>query len=108
MTKTIEAVALAYKKENSSNKKVKIPAIRHLLENKKTITEVSEILFKAYNTIKNWRVHWRMIISLSRAFASVSLLRNALSLSMPCLGESLSILSFLLFEEGKPMFDLKS
>ena len=62
MTKTIEAVALAYKKENSPNKKVKIPAIRHLLENKKTITEVSEILFKAYNTIKSWCVHWRMII----------------------------------------------
>ena len=29
-------------------------AIRYLLENKKTITEVSKILFKAYNTIKNW------------------------------------------------------
>ena len=28
--------------------------MRHLLENEKTITEVSEILFKAYNTIKNW------------------------------------------------------
>ena len=28
--------------------------MRHLLENEKTITEVSKILFKAYNTIKNW------------------------------------------------------
>ena len=28
--------------------------MRHLLENGKTITEVSEILFKAYNAIKNW------------------------------------------------------
>ena len=55
-TKTIEEVALAYKKENNPNKKEKILAIRYLLENKKTITEVSKILFKAYNTIKNW---WR-------------------------------------------------
>ena len=42
------------KKENNPNKKVKILAIYHLLENEKTITEVSEILFNAYNTIKNW------------------------------------------------------
>ena len=44
----------AYKKENNPNKKEKILAIRHLLENEKTITEVSKILFKTYNTIKNW------------------------------------------------------
>ena len=56
MTKTTEVVVLAYKKENNPNKKEKILAIRHLLENEKTITEVSKILFKAYNTIKNW---WR-------------------------------------------------
>ena len=56
MTKTIEEVVLAYKKEDNPNKKVKILAICHLLKNKKTITEVSKILFKAYNTIKNW---WR-------------------------------------------------
>ena len=42
------------KKENNLNKKVKILAICHLLENGKTIIEVSEILFNAYNTIKNW------------------------------------------------------
>ena len=42
------------KKESNPNKKVKILAIRHLLKNGKTITEVSKILFKAYNTIKNW------------------------------------------------------
>ena len=42
------------KKENNPNKKVKILAIYHLSENEKTITEVSEILFKAYNTIRNW------------------------------------------------------
>ena len=54
MTKTIEGVVLAYKKEGNPNKKEKILAIRHLLENEKTITEVSKILFKAYNTIKNW------------------------------------------------------
>ena len=47
---------LAYKKENNPNKKEKILAIRHLLENKKTITEVSKIFFMAYNTIRNW---WR-------------------------------------------------
>ena len=54
MTKTTDVVVLAYKKENNPNKKVKILAICHLLKNKKTITEVSKILFKAYNTIKNW------------------------------------------------------
>ena len=54
MTKTIEKVVLVYKKEGNPNKKEKILAIRHLLKNKKTITEVSKILFKAYNTIKNW------------------------------------------------------
>ena len=54
MTKTTEEVVLAYKKENNPNKKVKILAICHLLRNEKTITEVSKILFKAYNTIKNW------------------------------------------------------
>ena len=54
MTKIIEEVVLAYKKEGNPNKKEKILAIRHLLENEKTITEVSKILFKAYNTIKNW------------------------------------------------------
>ena len=54
MTKTTEIVVLAYKKENNPNKKEKILAIRHLLENEETITEVSKILFKAYNTIKNW------------------------------------------------------
>ena len=54
MTKTIEKVVLAYKKEGNPNKKEKILAIRHLLENEKTITEVSKILFKAYNAIKNW------------------------------------------------------
>ena len=54
MTKIIEKVVLAYKKEGNPNKKVKILAICHLLENGKTIIEVSEILFKAYNTIKNW------------------------------------------------------
>ena len=54
MTKTTEVVVLAYKKENNPNKKVKILAICHLLKNGKTITEVSKILFKAYNTIKNW------------------------------------------------------
>ena len=43
-----------YKKEGNPNKKEKILAICHLLRNKKTITEVSKILFKAYNTIKNW------------------------------------------------------
>ena len=47
-------VVLAYKKEGNPNKKEKILAICHLLENEKTITEVSKILFKAYNTIKNW------------------------------------------------------
>ena len=47
---------LAYKKEGNPNKKEKILAIRHLLKNGKTITEVSEILFNAYNAIKNW---WR-------------------------------------------------
>ena len=52
MTKIIEKVVLAYKKEVNPNKKVKILAICHLLENEKTITEVSKILFKAYNTIK--------------------------------------------------------
>ena len=50
----MEEVILAYKKEGNPNKKEKILAIRHLLENEKTITEVSKILFKAYNTIKNW------------------------------------------------------
>ena len=45
---------LAYKKESNPNKKERILAIRHLLENGKTITEVSKILFKAYNAIKNW------------------------------------------------------
>ena len=45
---------LVYKKENNPNKKEKILAIRHLLENGKTITKVSKILFRAYNTIKNW------------------------------------------------------
>ena len=54
MTKTIEGVVFAYKKEGNPNKKEKIFAICHLLENEKTITEVSKILFKAYNTIKNW------------------------------------------------------
>ena len=54
MTKTIEKVVLAYKKEGNPNKKEKILAIRHLLENEKTIAEASKILFKAYNTIKNW------------------------------------------------------
>ena len=54
MIKIIEKVVLAYKKEGNPNKKEKILAIRHLLENEKTITEVSKILFKAYNTIKNW------------------------------------------------------
>ena len=43
-----------YKKESNPNKKVKLLAICHLLKNGKTITEVSKILFKAYNTIKNW------------------------------------------------------
>ena len=42
------------KKRAIQIKKRKVLAIRHLLENKKTITEVSEILFKAYNAIKNW------------------------------------------------------
>ena len=55
MTERMEEVVLAYKKECNPNKKEKILAIRHLLENEKTITEVSEILFKACNTIKNWR-----------------------------------------------------
>ena len=50
----IEEVAIVYKKEGNPNKKEKILAIHHLLENEKTITEVSKILFKAYNTIKNW------------------------------------------------------
>ena len=54
MTKTIEEIVCTYKKESNPNKKEKILAIRHLLENEKTITEVSKILFKAYNTIKNW------------------------------------------------------
>ena len=54
MAKTIVEVVCAYKKESNPNKKVKILAICHLLENEKTITEVSKILFKAYNTIKNW------------------------------------------------------
>ena len=54
MTKTIEEIVCTYKKESNPNKKVKILAICHLLENEKTITEVSKILFKAYNTIKNW------------------------------------------------------
>ena len=54
MTKTTEEVVRAYKKKNNPNKKVKILAICHLLENRKTIAEVSEILFNAYNTIKNW------------------------------------------------------
>ena len=54
MTKTTEEVVLVCKKENNPDKKIKIPAIRHLLENEKIITEVSKILFKAYNTIKNW------------------------------------------------------
>ena len=59
MTERMEEVTLAYKKEVNPNKKEKILAIRHLLENEKTITEVSEILFKAYNTIKNWWRHLR-------------------------------------------------
>ena len=42
------------KKENNPNKKVKILAICHLLKNEKTIIEVSEILFNAYNAIRNW------------------------------------------------------
>ena len=47
--------------------------------------------------------------SLSQTFASVSLLRNVLNLSVPRLVEPfLSILSFSLFEVNKPMFDLKS
>ena len=54
MAKTIVEVVCAYKKESNPNKKVKILAICHLLENEKTVTEVSKILFKAYNTIKNW------------------------------------------------------
>ena len=54
MTKTTEKVVRAYKKEGTPNKKVKILAICHLLENGKTIAKVSEILFKAYNTIKDW------------------------------------------------------
>ena len=54
MTKTTEEVVRAYKKENNPNKKVKILAICHLLKNGKTITEVSKMLFKTYNTIKNW------------------------------------------------------
>ena len=54
MTKTIEEIVCTYKKESNPNKKVKLFAICHLLKNKKTITEVSKILFKAYNTIKNW------------------------------------------------------
>ena len=45
-------VALAYKKQGNPNKKEKILAIRHLLENDKTIAKVPEILFKAHNTIK--------------------------------------------------------
>ena len=53
MTKTNEEIVCTYKKEGNPNKKEKILAIRHLLENEKTITEVSKILFKAYNTIKN-------------------------------------------------------
>ena len=53
MIKTTEEVVPAYKKESNPNKKVKILAICHLLENEKTITEVSKILFKAYNTIKD-------------------------------------------------------
>ena len=54
MAKTTEEVVRAYKKENNPNKKVKILAICHLLKNGKTITEVSKMLFKTYNTIKNW------------------------------------------------------
>ena len=54
MTKTNEEIVCTYKKEINPNKKVKLLAICHLLKNKKTITEVSKILFKAYNTIKNW------------------------------------------------------
>ena len=54
MTKTNEEIVCTYKKESNPNKKVKLFAICHLLKNKKTITEVSKILFKAYNTIKNW------------------------------------------------------
>ena len=55
MTKTIEEIVCTYKKESNPNKKyVKLLAICHLLKNKKTITKVSKILFKAYNTIKNW------------------------------------------------------
>ena len=53
MTKTNEEIVCTYKKESNPNKKEKILAIRHLLENEKTIIEVSEILFKAYNTIKD-------------------------------------------------------
>ena len=48
MTKTIEKVVLAYKKESNPNKKVKILAICHLLENEKTITK------KASNRRINW------------------------------------------------------
>ena len=54
MTKTNEEIVCTYKKESNPNKKVKLLAICHLLKNKKTVTEVSKILFKAYNTIKNW------------------------------------------------------
>ena len=54
MTKTIEEIVCTYKKESNPNKKVKLLAICHLLENGKTITEVSKILFKTYNTIKSW------------------------------------------------------
>ena len=54
MTKTAGEAVLAYKKENNPDKKVKILAICRLLKNGKTVTEVSEILFKTYNTIRNW------------------------------------------------------
>ena len=54
MTKTNEEIVCTYKKESNPNKKVKLLVICHLLKNKKTVTEVSKILFKAYNTIKNW------------------------------------------------------
>ena len=55
----IEEVAIVYKKEGNPNKKAKILAIRHMPENGKTVTEVSKILFRACNAIRNRRRAFR-------------------------------------------------
>ena len=62
MTKINEEIVCTYKKEGNPNKKVKLLAICHLLENEKTITEVSKILFKAYIRSRTGGRHLRKTI----------------------------------------------